>query len=117
MCTDYTITHMASMWYCTARSGSPQDALHLTSVSNCCHLSQTSTRWQQVALCKLYLAISYSNHVFLNPLSPNVVDLQHFDIELFCGFSLRNAFCPSPDIITVSLLVLPFSQDLVIKAG
>ena len=25
---DYT-THMASMWYCTACSGSPQDALHL----------------------------------------------------------------------------------------
>ena len=53
----------------------------------------------------------------INPLSPNVADLQHFDTELFCGFSLRNAFCPSADIITVSLLVLPLSQALVIKAG
>ena len=49
-----------------------------------------------------------------NPLSPNVADLQHFDIELFCGFSLRNAFCPSTNIITVSLLVLPLSLALVI---
>ena len=46
-----------------------------------------------------------------NPLSPNVADLQHFDIELFCGFSLCNAFCPSADIITVGLLVLSGSSN------
>ena len=44
-------------------------------------------------------------------------NLQHFDIELFCGFSLYNAFCPSAEFITISLLVLPLSQALVIKAG
>ena len=52
-----------------------------------------------------------------NPLSPDVADLQHFDIGLFCGFSLRNAFCPSADITTVSLLVFPLSLALVMKAG
>ena len=25
----------------------------------------------------------------INPLSPNVADLQHFDIVLFCGFTLQ----------------------------
>ena len=53
----------------------------------------------------------------LNPLSPDVADLQHFNIELFCGFSLYNAFSPSAEFITVSLLVLPLCQALVIKAG
>ena len=55
--------------------------------------------------------------MLINPLSPNVGDLQHFDIELFCGFSLYNTFCPSAEFITVSLLVLPLSHALVIKAG
>ena len=55
--------------------------------------------------------------MFLNPLSPNVADLQHFDIELFCGFSLYNTFRPSAEFFTVGLLVLPLSQALVIKAG
>ena len=53
----------------------------------------------------------------LNPLSLNVADLQHLGIELFCGFSLYNAFRPSSESITVSLLVLPLSQALVIEAG
>ena len=53
----------------------------------------------------------------VNPLSPNVADLQHFDIELFFGFSLNNAFCPSAEFLTVGLLVLPLSQPLVIKVG
>ena len=53
----------------------------------------------------------------LNPLSPNVADLQHFDIVLFCGFSLRNAFRPSTELFTGSLLVVPLSQGLVKKAG
>ena len=26
----------------------------------------------------------------INPLSPNVADLQHFDTVLFCGFSLQH---------------------------
>ena len=60
--------------------------------------------------------IRWKNSGF-NPLSPNVVDLQHFDIELFCGFSFYNAFRPSSEFITVSLLVLPLPQALVIKAG
>ena len=47
--------------------------------------------------------------------SPNVADLQHLDIELLCGFSLCNAFCPSTDISTVSLIVLPLSHALVAK--
>ena len=53
----------------------------------------------------------------VNPLSLNVADLQHLGIELFCGFSLYNAFRPSSESITVSLLVLPLSQALVIEAG
>ena len=53
-----------------------------------------------------------------NPLSPNVADPQHIDIELFCGFFLCNAFCPSADISIVSLIVsLIVAQALVIKAG
>ena len=66
--------------------------------------------WPHLCVCTLH-------YPTLNPLSPNVADLQHFDIELFCGFSLRNAFCPSTDIITVSLLVFPLSQALVMKVG
>ena len=66
--------------------------------------------YSQQSICKFF----YSS---VNPLSPNVADLQHFDIELFCGFSLYNAFCPSAEFITVSVLVLPLSQALVIKAG
>ena len=54
---------------------------------------------------------------YLNPLSPNVADLQHFDIELFCGFCRYNTFCSSAEFFTVSLLILPLSQALVIKAG
>ena len=54
---------------------------------------------------------------FVNPLSPNVADLQHFDVVLFCGFSLSNAFCPSTELFTGSLLVVPLSQGLVKKAG
>ena len=53
----------------------------------------------------------------LNPLSPNVADLQNFDIVLFCGFSLCNAFCPSTELFTESLLVVRLSQGLVKKAG
>ena len=70
-------------------------------------------------LYKLLTEGQVSSHSLLlvNPLSPNVADLQHFDIELFCGFSLYNAFCPSAEFITVSVLVLPLSQALVIKAG
>ena len=47
----------------------------------------------------------------------NVADLQHFDIELLCSFSICNAFCPTAEIITVSLLVLSLSQALVVKVG
>ena len=39
-----------------------------------------------------------------NPLSPNVADLQHFDIVLFCGFSFCNAFRPGTELFTESLL-------------
>ena len=63
------------------------------------------------------MALSLPCTFVFNPLSRNVVDLQHFDIELFCGFSLYNTFCSSAEFITVSLLVLPLSQALVIKAG
>ena len=56
-------------------------------------------------------------HTLLNPLSPNVADLQHFDIVLFCGFSLCNVFRPSTKLFTGSLLVVPLSQGLVKKAG
>ena len=38
-------------------------------------------------------------------------------LGVFCGFSLCNAFCPGTDISTVSLIVLPLSQALVIKVG
>ena len=38
-----------------------------------------------------------------NPLSPNVADLKHFNIVLFCGFSLCNAFRPSTELFTGSL--------------
>ena len=64
-----------------------------------------------------YQIVVHMYHVYFNPLSPNVADLQHFDIELFCGFSLCNAFCPNAEFITVSLLVPPLSQTPVIKAG
>ena len=53
----------------------------------------------------------------VNPLSPNVADLQHFDTVLFCGFSLCNAFRPSTKLLTESLLVVRLSQGLVKKAG
>ena len=53
----------------------------------------------------------------INPLSPNVADLQHFDTVLFCGFSLCNAFRPSTKLLTESLLVVRLSQGLVKKAG
>ena len=62
-------------------------------------------------------AFKLRNGTVFNPLSPNVADLQHFDIELFCGFSLYNTFCPSAEFLTVGLLVLPLSLALVIKAG
>ena len=55
--------------------------------------------------------------MLINPLSPNVADLQHFDIVLFCGLSLCNAFRPSSELFTGSLLVVPLSQGLVKKAG
>ena len=53
----------------------------------------------------------------INPLSPNVADLQHFDIVLFCGFSFCNAFRPGTELFTKSLLVVRLSQGLVKKAG
>ena len=53
----------------------------------------------------------------VNPLSPNVADLQHFDIVLFCGFSFCNAFRPGTELFTKSLLVVRLSQGLVKKAG
>ena len=53
----------------------------------------------------------------INPLSPNVADLQHFDTVLFCGFSFSNAFRPGTELFTECLLVVPLSQGLVKKAG
>ena len=55
--------------------------------------------------------------IALIPLSPNVADLQHFDSVLFSGFSLCNAFRPSTELFTGSLLVVPLSQGLGKKAG
>ena len=55
--------------------------------------------------------------IYASPLSPNVADLQHFDTVLFCGFSLGNSFHTSTELFTESLLVVPFSQGLVKKAG
>ena len=60
---------------------------------------------------------SFAVNCVFNPLSPNVADLQHFDIVVFCGFSLRNAFRPSSELFTGSLLVVPFSQGLVKKVA
>ena len=39
------------------------------------------------------------------------------DIVWFCGFSLRNAILTRTDTIAGSLLVLTFSEAVVIKAG
>ena len=46
-------------------------------------------------------------------ISWNLLTFQYLNVE---GWKL-GAFCPSTDIITVGLLVLPLSQALVIKAG
>ena len=54
---------------------------------------------------------------FRHPLSLNVADVQHFDIVLFCGFSLCNAFRPSTELFAGSLLVVPLSQGAVKKGG
>ena len=51
-----------------------------------------------------------------NPLSPNIADLQHFDIVLFCDLSLQ-CFLPKYRTFTGSLLVVHLSQGLVKKVG
>ena len=51
---------------------------------------------------------------FSMPLSPNVADLQHFDIVLFCGFSLCNTFFPKYYRLFISTSSLSRS---IVRAG
>ena len=73
-------------------------------------------RYEENASCGPAVSCSGSFYA-INPLSPNVADLQHFDIVLFCGFSLCNAFRPSTELFTGSLLEVTLSEGLVKKAG